>query len=207
MADDTENDVSLDDEAPAEASQDEALIEPIASVIPMHAATGGDGLKRGRGRPKKINPKPTTQDLLYHQEMVREKTRFIEADGLVQATRSRKEAIEVLQKIKEEVAREAAALHFARIEEEKYGKDTSQMSSRRINALREVASIELEIKKIGIAMIDLKSERFQKVFLHLIETIREAAQEVLPSEQLDVLFNRLETKLEGWEDRAQDLIR
>jgi hypothetical protein len=193
-----------DDKDPSEQPDDLARIGAVAAVVPLHAATG-NGIKRGRGRPRRINPKPTTDDLLYHAEMSRRRATFIDADPLVQTAKSRQEALDTLQRVKEEVAREAAALHFMRIEEEKYGKDTSQMSSRRISALREVANIELEIKKLGMTMIDLKSERFQKIFLFLLETIREAASEVLPPEQLNVLFNRLETSLDGWEERAQDL--
>jgi len=183
---------------------DLARIGSVAAVVPLHAATG-NGIKRGRGRPKRINPKPTTDDLLYHAEMARQKAAFIEADPLVQATKSRQEALDTLQRVKEEVAREAAALHFMRIEEEKYGKDTSQMSSRRISALNDVAKIELEIKKLGVTMIDLKGERFQKIFVYLIQTLRETAAEVLSSEQVNVLFNRLESALDGWEERAQEL--
>lgn len=183
-----------------------ATIGSIAAVVPLHAATG-NGIKRGRGRPKKINPKPTTDDLLYHAEMIRQKTGFVDADSLVKSSGNRKEAIETLHLVKEEIAREAAALLFDRVEAEKYGRDTSQMSSRRIAALRDVANLELEIRKLGASSIDLKGERFQKVFLFLLQTLREAAQEVLPPEQLNVLFNRLETKLEDWEDRAQELVR
>jgi hypothetical protein len=212
MSDEDADFGDLEESEAVAAPEEESLAVPeakavIGTIIPLHAATGGDGLKRGRGRPKKINPKPTTQDLLYHAEMMRQKAAFIDADPLVQSTRSRQEAIEVLQRVKEEVAREAASLHFTRIEEEKYGKDTSQMSSRRIGALREVASIELEIKKLGVASIDLKGERFQKVFKYLIDCIREAVEEVSTPEQLDLIFNRLETKLEGWEDRAQDIVK
>lgn len=202
-----ESDESLEEEAPVVEKTDLEKIGAIASVVPIHAATGGDGLKRGRGRPKKINPKPTTQDLIYHAEMVRQKAAFIDADPLVQSTRNRQEAIEVLHRVKEEVAREAASLHFTRIEEEKYGKDTSQMSSRRIGALREIAALELEIRKLGVSMIDVRSERFQKIIKYFLDTIREAATEVSTPEQLNLLFNRLETKLENWEEQVQDLLR
>jgi hypothetical protein len=173
------------------------------TVVPIHAATAP--IKRGPGRPKKINPKPTTDDLIYHAEMMRQKTAFIENDPLVKSSSARQEAVETLQRVKEEIARESAALHFQRIEEEKYGKDTSQMSSRRIAALREVAHLELEIRRLGATMIDLKGERFQKIFAFFLETIRESAGEVFSPEQVDLLFNRLETKLDGWEEKAQGL--
>lgn len=192
-------DESVKPEAPATAAP-----TTIGAVVPLHAATG-NGIKRGPGRPKKVNPKPTTDDLLYHAEMIRQKGEFVAQDPLVRSTKTRQEPIETLQVLKAELAEEAAALLFTRIEEEKYGRDTSQISTRRISALREVANIELEIKKLGITEIDLKGERFQKIFAHLLNCVKEAAEEVLSAEQADLLFNRMETKLEGWEEQAQAL--
>lgn len=174
------------------------------TVVPIHAATG-NGIKRGPGRPKKINAKPTNDDLIYHAEMLRQKLAYINSDPLVKSSDARQEAVETLQLVKTEIARESAALAFQCTEESKYGKDTSQMSSRRIAALREVANLELEIRRLGATMIDLKSERFQKIFAFFLETVRESASEVLSPEQVDLLFNRLETKLDGWEEKAQAL--
>jgi hypothetical protein len=179
------------------------LAQVLGTVVPIHAATGK--IKRGPGRPKKIRTEPTRDDLIYHAEMMRQKTAFIDADPLVKSSSERQEAIETLQRVKTEIAKESAALHFQRIEEEKYGKDTSQMSSRRIAALREVAHLELEIRRLGETMIDLKGEKFQKIFALLLETVKSAAEEVLSPEMIGLLFNRLETKLEGWEEKAQSL--
>ncbi len=212
MSDDTEiyNDDEADAEAEAKKAQEQKAVDsqrPLAhangTVVPIHAATGA--IKRGPGRPKKIRTEPTRDDLIYHAEMIRQKTAFINADPLVRSTGERQESIETLQRVKEEIARESAALHFQRIEEEKYGKDTSQMSSRRIAALREVAHLELEIRRLGATMIDLKGEKFQKIFAFFLETVRAAAGDVLSPEMIDLLFNRLETKLEGWEEKAQNL--
>ncbi len=209
----SDNDTIDDSDDTTEAEEQQA--EPVAvpsqrplamvggTVVPIHAATGP--IKRGPGRPKKIRTEPTRDDLAYHAEMLRQKTAFINADPLVRSTGERQEAVETLQRVKEEIARESAALHFQRIEEEKYGKDTSQMSSRRIAALREVAHIELEIRRLGATMIDLKSERFQRIFAFFLDTVRVSAGEVLSPEMIDLLFNRLETKLEGWEEKAQNL--
>lgn len=177
----------------------------VAAIVPLHAAATSP-IKRGPGRPKKITLKPRAEDLAYHAEMTKRKAEFIESDVVVRSTSERKEAIELLHHIKLQIAQEAAALHFQRIESEKYGKDTSQTSSRRISALREVASIELEIRKMGVQMLDLNSERMQKVFQMLIETFRDVAQEVLDPQQLDLLFNHLETAMEGWEERAERLL-
>lgn len=186
-------------------------IVPVAKVVglplPLHAVTGGMVAKRRPGRPRKINPKPTFEDLEYHEATSKRKEAFIKEDALVRATSTSCTSLEVLQQIKAEIARESAALLFTRNEEEKYGKDTSQISSRRISALREIAALETEIRTLGATVIDLRSEQFQKIVSYFLETIREVAVDTLSTEQVNLFFNRLETKLEDWEERAQNLIR
>jgi len=172
-------------------------------IVPLHAVNLP--VKRGPGRPRKVGKKPTTDDLIYHAEMMRQKEAFILKDELVKATSSRLETLETLQAVKSQIAREAAALLFARMELEKHGKDTTQISSRRIASLREITSIEMEIKRLGVTIIDLKSERFQKIFTFFLTTVKDSAVEVMSPELVDLLFNRLETKLEGWEEKAQNL--
>lgn len=204
------------DEIQDEATEGVSALDNVRRLLPVHAAPtvggkskGGTTLKveRKRGRPRKVERMPTTSDLEYHAEIADTKQQFIEQDKLVQAARRNADAQQILALIKEEVAVEAASLHFQRLENEKYGKDTSQNSSRRIDALTKIANIELEIKKLGGATIDFKSEQMQKVFAFWIETIRDITQETLTPEQIDVFFNRLETKLQGWEEKASDLIR
>ena len=177
----------------------------VAAVVPIHLATGP--VKRGPGRPKKVNLKPTVDDLAYHAEMSRIREEFIAKDPVVQSTTQRKEALELLHNIKIQIAQEAAALNFARIEDEKRGVNTAQTSSRRINALKEVANIELEIRKLGVQALDLKSERVQKLVGFLIEVVQKAAVEVLDPKIFDLFVNQLGTALEDWEERAEHVIR
>lgn len=199
-----------DSTQPQETAEDTKIIGPVAKVVglplPIHAVPGG-GVKRRPGRPKKINPRPTIEDLEYHEATLRRKAAFIQDDSLVKAASTGHTSVEVLQHIKAEIARESAALLFARNEEEKYGRDTSQISSRRISALREIASLETEIRNLGATVIDLRSEQFQKVISYFLECIRDVATDTLSTEQVNLFFNRLETKLEDWEERAQSLIR
>jgi hypothetical protein len=201
-----ETDPIVAEEAKIEADSSETkIVNEMAEVVPLHSV-GGIPAKRGRGRPRKINPQPTTSDLEYHKEMTRRKATFMDADPIVAGTKEHKDPIEVLHRIKEQIALEAAALHFQRIENEKIGKDSAQVSSRRISALKEVAQIELEIRKLGVHTVDLKSEQMQRVFKMFITKIRDEAKEVLPTEQFDLLFNRLQTSLDGWEDEAESLL-
>lgn len=178
-----------------------------AVVVPIHAATAP--AKRGPGRPRKINPKPTPDDLAYHAEMQRQQLNFIEQDAVVQAADSVTDSIEILQTLKRKIARSAAALEFQRIELQKYGKtqEATQVVSRQITALREVAAIEAEIAEKRTQTLDLRSGDIQKVFQLFIEKIKEVASETLPHESQDLFFIRLESALEGWEDEAESRLR
>ncbi len=190
----------------AEASESQETAMSNVRQLPTHllprTATG-----RPIGRPRKINPKPTVNDLAYHAQMSEEKTKFISDDPVVKALSGRVDSAQLLATLRAEIAKEAAALHFTRIEAEKYGKDTAQTSTRRIDALTRIAHIELEIKKLAPDMIDVRGEKFQKIFAMFIEYLKETAQETLTPEAIDLFFNRFSTKMDGWEDRATDLIR
>jgi hypothetical protein len=184
-----------------------------AQVVPLHAATGSTAkdakearARRGPGRPRKTEPKPTKSDLEYHAETIKRKAEHVEKDAVVKAADKRENAAEVLRRIQAEVAREAAALEFDRIEQSKYGKDTASVSKARISALKEVANLELELKRLSSSVIDLKSEQMQKVFGLWIGMIQEAAA-VLPAEVADVFFNKLTSLTNGWEEKAANELR
>lgn len=180
-----------------------------AKVVPLHAATGAkeaEKTPRAPGRPKKVVARPSKGDLEYHAETIKRKAAHVEKDEVVKAADKRENAAEVLRRIQAEVAREAAALEFDRIEQSKYGKDTASVSKARIAALKEVANLELELKRLSASIIDLKSEQMQKVFGLWISMIQEAAS-VLPAEQADVFFNKLTSLTDGWEEKAADQLR
>jgi hypothetical protein len=177
-----------------------------ASVVPLYDAAA----KRGKGRPKKINPKPTRDDLVYHQEVIAQQAAFVDRDEIVRATRNRQSSLETLQLLKERIAIAGANLDFHRVELQKRGvsqKEIPQVISRQIAALKEIANIELEINKYQASVFNLRDERLQKVFSLLIDTFRDVATEMLPAERFDLLWNRLETALEGWEEKAESLVR
>jgi hypothetical protein len=216
-----QGDMTVDEAAQQLTGEGEAeRASNVMRMLPVHAAPytaraptagkgGGDHLKVQRrvGRPRKVERMPTTSDLEYHALMSEEKAKFIDVDPVVEAARTHKDPMAMLAIIKAEVAKESAALHFQRIENEKYGKDTSQVSSRRIDALGKIANIELEMKKLGADTVDVHGESFQRVFQLWIDKIREIVEQTLPPEQVDLFFNRLSTALEGWEDQVSSTLR
>lgn len=186
-------------------------MERKLTLLPVHAApntVSGRAIATPRkpGRPRKVERRPDVGDLEYHAQLAEEREAFIESDPLVKATESRADTTEMLHTVKLEVAKEAAALHFQRIENEKYGRDCAQVSSRRIEALKKIADIELDVRKLGAEKIDLKSEKMQRVFSYFIQQIKEVAADSLEPEEVDLLFNRLGTALDGWEEKCEDLV-
>lgn len=185
--------------------------EGTMSILPVHAApnTGKNSLvvKRGPGRPRKVERMPTTSDLEYHALMTEEKMRFTETDPLVRAIEGNCDTMTLLHRVKLDIAREQSAIHFQRIESEKRGVDTGQLSSRRIDALERLAKIELKIREADRDSINLGSEKMQKIFALWVEVMREVAQEVLPSEFMDLFFSKFSTAMEDWEDKAQNVLR
>jgi hypothetical protein len=180
----------------------------VVKLMPTHALPGANVIRRV-GRPRKVEKKPDQTDLEYHALMLDEQAKFVENDKIVAAIRGHFDSADTLRLIKEKVAREAAVLEWQRIENAKLGRDTAQVSTRCIDALKKIADIELEIKKMGADTINLKSEKFQRVLAYLITCFRDVCSEtgLLSPEQLDVLFNRLATEMEGWEEKASELVR
>lgn len=201
LLDQTEEDASTDEESGAIRQL------KAANVVPLHAATAP--LKRGPGRPRKINPKPTPDDLAYHAEVQRQQIHFIEQDEIVKAADGRRDSIVMLQLLKQKIARSAAALEFQRVELQKYGKvqEATQVVTRQIAAIKELAAIELELTRKSDQLLDVRSEKVQKVFALFIERIREVAVATLTPQNQDLFFTRLESALNGWEDEAESRIR
>ena len=187
-----------------------------ASVVPLHAVaapkttmTPSQNRKGGRkrGRPKAIKAKPTADELAYHAQMQVEQAAFIDDDEIVKTTVGRADSPEILQALKERMARLAATLEHMRIENQKYGKMDAQIVTRQVAALKEIAQIELKIRELGVTMIDLHSEPIQRVFALFIDRIKTVAQAVLSEEQAEVFFNRLGSELDGWEEDAENQLR
>ncbi len=179
------------------------------SMIPLQDApnTGHRDLvvKRGRGRPRKVEKAPQTTDLQYHMAMTEARQKFMASDPLLRAVEGKVDPVEILYQVKRSVAQEAASMAFDQIEGQKRGKDTSQMSSRRIEALKKIAEIELKLRELETETVNFTSERFQKVFQFWIQQLSKVAAETLPAEVLDLFMSRFSEAMENWEDEAASI--
>lgn len=201
-----------DEELNVEELSHGEVLESATSILPLHDVGPFESengvVKRGPGRPRKVEKRPGRLDLEYHARMAVERQRFIDTDplvGLIEGTPS--DTLALLHRVKLDVAREAACLQFQRIEAEKYGKDTSAISIRRVKALEEIAKIELKLRQVDQDSINLHSEKMQKIFSMWVATMREVALEIMPPELLDMFFNRFATEMQDWEEKAQNNLR
>jgi len=170
------------------------------------AAAGGKAAGSRTRPPGSRFNKPTEEALKHYEELSEERQKFIKEDSVFKNA-GQNDPMVLLSSLKAEVAREAASLHYQRVQDEKLGKDTTRISGRRIDALKKIADIEMEMRKIGFDQVDVHSEKFQRIFKLWIETMRLVAEETLPPELLDLFFNRLQSEMDGWEEKAENLVR
>ncbi len=187
-------------------AEERSTADEVARLLPLHVvAEPGSG--RGPGRPRKVERRPDEHDLIYHREKIEEQQRFVESDSLVVAAKRGTEPTEMLRMVRGRYLEIAATLESETVGRPK-GKDTAQIRSRQVAALREAATIEMELRKHGAGgVVDLKGEKFQRIFKLWIGMIRDVTMEMLEPEQVELLFNRLETEFTGWEVKAEDVIR
>lgn len=190
---------SLDDDV---SSHGKRVLE--ASVVPISRQV------KSPGRRPKAYEVPSKMAIKANQASIEQQVAFVERDDIVRAIVNHQDSASILHLLKERIARSAAALEFIRLEQQKrgvYNREVPQIVSRQIAALKDIANTELEIHKLGTDIIDLSHPRLQEVFKLLIDTFRDVAKDVLPPKEFDLVWNKLENELEGWEEKADNLIR
>lgn len=182
----------------------------VLFIPPRVPAASGGKVVPPRSRPQanrsSLGQQPSEEDQEFYDALEAERKQFIANDPVVQSANGRDPMV-LLNALKMEVARETASLAYQRSLNEKMGKDGSPISTRRIDALKKIADIELEMRKIGVDQIDVYSEKFQRIAKLWIEMIQEAALETLGGEQANLFFNKLTSVMDGWEEKAAELVR
>jgi len=103
------------------------------------------------------------------------------------------ESLDVLHSVMMGLAEEAAAMAQARVSLEAQGKNTSNVSSKRVSALRAIGDTWMKRKEqLGGKGIDLEGLAFKRVFGFTMETFRKAlTQSNIRPEQIEVIFAKL----------------
>ena len=112
------------------------------------------------------------------QRIQNKKQDSLSRDPVLSTTTLDPESSDVLTSVLVGLAEESASLAFERQEAERRGDSTSQISLRRVNALKAVGDTWLKKKElISSSSIDLESRAFKIIFIHIAETFRKACDE------------------------------
>lgn len=169
-------------------------------------------MKGTPGRRKKTPaPKPPPPVNQTVAALVQQKQQFFDDDPLLNQLDTGMESEDVLFLVMKGFAQEAASLNFERVEAERNGKETSQLSIRRINALKALGETWIKRKEqLSGKTIDLESPAFERLFAFMLETFRETMlQGNVPRDQAETVFARLSERMsdETWELEARNRMR
>lgn len=194
-------------------STDNKPVQPASQIVFLApskppVAVGGLALsQRARVIPQQRQGlRSAHEEALYQEALDEERRQFIADDPVVQAAAGR-DSLAVLGAIKMQAAQEAASLAFAKSLLERQGKDATQTAVKHLDALKKIADIELEMRKIGVDQLDITGEKFQRVLKYFLGVVKTAAQQTMNSEQADLFFVKLTTEMEGWVDKVAEIIK
>lgn len=169
-------------------------------------------MKDKPGRRKKTPaPKPPPAVTQTVADLMKAKKSFIENDELLKQLDKGIDSEEVLTLVMREYAEESASLKFERHEAERNGKETSQLSIRRINALKALGETWIKRKdQLSGKTIDLASPAFVRLFDFILETFRESLHRGGVSEDLaETIFVNVSERItdETWDEEARRKMR
>ena len=160
------------------------------------------------GRKRKPVLKPATAAVA---ELLVQKEKALALDGVLTITKSKPESPDVLHQVMIGLAEESASIGFERKEAERKGEPTSQISGRRVSALKSVADTWLKRKEQLVNnVIDVDSPGFHTLFQFIVETFKGAMDESeIHSEMVKVVLSRFIKSIgnEEWKAEAKGRMR
>ena len=167
------------------------------------AADGTPVIMRGRpGRRPKVALQPVTQNVA---EVVEARGEHVDGDPLLTAARSNPESDEVLNSIIVAMAEESAAVEFERMEAERHGAPTSNISAKRARILKGMADTYLKRRDKLDGEIDLESKTFEVLFGFILETFKDTMTDTgMRGEHIETVFSKLGKALDdSWKAEAR----
>jgi len=135
----------------------------------------------------------------------------VEVDVVIQSVEREDPADSVLKAVLYGLAEEQSSLRDLRKKKSTEGKDTSHISVKRGILLKYMSETLLQKQAlVGNAPVDLdlRGQKFREIFRMFLQTIADTFDEVhIPSEFKELFFQKLTRNLEGWEDRAEKIVK
>jgi hypothetical protein len=164
-------------------------------------------MKGKPGRPQAIVLQPASPVVA---EVIKRKQDAIHKDRILDAVKTNPENPEVLHQVVLALGEEAASLGFERAEAERDGRETSNISVRRVNTLKALADTWLKRKdQVTTQSIDMGSPAFKTLLQFLLETFQGTLTDAgVRPEMVETVFARLAKAMnEEWEAEARNRMK
>lgn len=144
-------------------------------------------------------------------ELMKQKQSIMERDPIIETARTAPESTDLLHFVMVALAEEASSIGFERSEAERQGAETSNISTRRINALTKLVETWLKRKdQITSKEIDLKAPATRALFQYVFEMFKDAMEmsEMAP-EMTETVFAKVAKVLESeqWSNEAKNRMK
>jgi hypothetical protein len=151
---------------------------------------GSPGSPSSNPKNSTLAPSPQNNTLNNLNQLQQRRVSKVGSDEVLDSTKKNPDSENVLTKVLVGLAEESASLAFEREEAERRGEPTSQISLRRVNALKAVGDTWIKKKEMmSSKSLDLESKAFKRVFGHIAETFRKACDEAgVRPEQAESVF-------------------
>jgi hypothetical protein len=138
-------------------------------------------------------------------EVVEARSEHVDGDPLLTAARINPEGDAVLNSIIVAMAEESAAVEFERLEAERHGVPTSNISAKRARILKGMADTYLKRRDKLDGEIDLDSKTFEVLFGYILETFKDTMSATgMRPEHIETVFSKLgKTLNDSWKAEAQ----
>lgn len=106
-------------------------------------------------------------------EILKRKQALLDVDPILMVAQKDPDSSDMLHQVVLALGNEAASIGFERLEAERKGEETSQISGRRISALRAMADTWLKRKEQLVSRgVDMDSPAFKALFKYIAETMK-----------------------------------
>ena len=116
----------------------------------------------------------------------------------------------ILKNVMLGMAEEAHAVRTYRREKSKEKKDISNISLRISTILKQISETEIQNQALkgGTSDLDLRSPKFREIIKMFLGIIADTFEEVkIPEEYKNMFFGAMQRNLEGWELKAEKLLK
>ena len=161
-----------------------------------------------RGKPGR-KPKNGTLQPLTTQigEVATARDEHMEANSLVQTIRIDAGSESALDAVVVGLAEEAANVEFERIEAQRHGRDSTNISTKRARILKSMADVVIKRQLLNSGgVIDMDGIPFESLFLFIMETFKGAMKDAgIRGEEVEQTFTALVSTLRDskWKEEAK----